>query len=529
MIAPASQRPPLEHEDSNMSRDPIEKHYRQGELTVVWKPSVCQHSMRCVNGLPDVFDRDKRPWIDMTGAPTDEIAAQVRRCPSGALSILGEEPTVDGEIVAPAPCERVPVRGAKGIVDGMTVTRELLLHRLHEAAELEHTLMCMYLYTAFSLRQGTEEGLTPEQAEATARWRRAIIDVAVEEMGHLAAVWNITCALGGSPRFGRANFPIDPGLLPASVVVKLAPFSEATLQHCIHLERPTDSQEPEGRGFEPELSFVRGARRDGLTPMAVDYLTVGALYETIESNLREFVAAHGEDVAFSGDPALQLSQEEVALDGAQLVVCSKSALAALGSIVEQGEGSHRYSESSHFARFLKIREELAAMRSSDPSFEPAHPAATNPALRRPLRATDRIWIEDEEAARTVDVANAGYALMLRLLAYSYVLPRTSSEKQLAVGLSIQLMHGISALGERAARLPAGASHPGCNAGMSFTTLRDTAPLPPGLAARFSFMERFQEIAAAAASLDTSDRRAASAARVLASISQRANKSFAELA
>ena len=35
--------------------------------------------------------------------------------------------------------------------------------------------------------------------------------VAIEEMGHLAAVWNITSALGGSPRFGRTNFPLDPG------------------------------------------------------------------------------------------------------------------------------------------------------------------------------------------------------------------------------------------------------------------------------------------------------------------------------
>jgi hypothetical protein len=33
--------------------------------------------------------------------------------------------------------------------------------------------------------------------------------------------------LGGSPRFGRANFPLDPGLLPAGIVVKLAPLGEA--------------------------------------------------------------------------------------------------------------------------------------------------------------------------------------------------------------------------------------------------------------------------------------------------------------
>ena len=89
--------------------------------------------------------------------------------------------------------------------------------------------MCTYLYAAFSLKSGEEEGLSKDEAAATARWRRTILDVAIDEMGHLAAVWNITSALGGVPRFGRGNFPLDPGYLPAGVVVKLAPFNPAVL------------------------------------------------------------------------------------------------------------------------------------------------------------------------------------------------------------------------------------------------------------------------------------------------------------
>src|SRR6478752_3925572 len=108
-------------------------------------------------------------------------------------------------------------------------SREHLIHWLYEAAELEHNLMCTYLYAAFSLRQGEAEGLSPAEDEIVARWRRTILKVAVEEMGHLTAVWNITSALGGAPRFGRGNFPLDPGALPAGVVVKLAPFNDAVL------------------------------------------------------------------------------------------------------------------------------------------------------------------------------------------------------------------------------------------------------------------------------------------------------------
>ncbi|MEY2933671.1 MAG: hypothetical protein RL033_4420, partial [Pseudomonadota bacterium] len=80
-------------------------------------------------------------------------------------------------------------------------SREQLIHQLYEAAELEHCLMCTYLYAAFSLRSGVEEQLLPLEAEAVERWRRTILGVAIEEMGHLTAVWNITAALGGAPRF----------------------------------------------------------------------------------------------------------------------------------------------------------------------------------------------------------------------------------------------------------------------------------------------------------------------------------------
>src|SRR5450432_1340922 len=347
-------------------------------------------------------------------------------------------------------------------------SREQLIHLLYEAAELEHTLMCTYLYAAFSLRDGEAEGLSIDEAEAVTRWRRVIMKVAVEEMGHLTAVWNITAALGGAPRFGRGNFPLEPGTLPAGIVVKLAPFSEAVIQHFVHLERPRGSTEKEGAGFEPEHLFQRGVKdRVRLTPMALDYDTVGEFYETLESQLSAFVAHHGEAAAFVGDPALQLSPAELELAGAQPVICKKTALAALATIVTQGEGAPEHSDDSHYQKFSSVRREYAALKAKNPNFEPAHPAAHNPVLRPPVGRTGRVWIEDEEAAETVDLANTGYALMLRLLAYSYLAPRPMPEKVLAVDLSLGLMRAVTLWAERAVRLPAGPSNPHCNAGMSF--------------------------------------------------------------
>src|SRR5882672_7410675 len=188
--------------------------------------------------------------------------------------------------------------------DLLAPSREQLVHALHEAAELEHNLMCTYLYAAFSLKCGEEEGLDTEEAAAAKRWRKVILDVAVEEMGHLVAVWNITVALGGAPRVGRANFPLDPGYLPAGVVVKLAPFNEATLQHFIHLERPEGSNEPDGAAFSYERAFVRAVGAARLTPMGLDYETVGEFYVALGAGLRGLVAQVGEDGAFCGDRAL---------------------------------------------------------------------------------------------------------------------------------------------------------------------------------------------------------------------------------
>jgi CDGSH-type Zn-finger protein/uncharacterized Fe-S cluster protein YjdI len=408
-------------------------------------------------------------------------------------------------------------------------SREALIHQLYEAAELEHNLMCTYLYAAFSLKQGAEEGLSAAEADATARWRRAILQVAIEEMGHLTAVWNITAALGGSPRFGRMNFPLDPGGLPASIVVRLAPFSEPVLQHFIFLERPKNSAEPDGEGFAPDFTFTRGIAAPRLTPMAIDYETVGAFYENLAQNLQRFVARIGEKEAFCGDRNLQISRKEIDFQGCDPVICSITALKAFDAIVTQGEGASEANPDSHYCRFAAIREELAVLKRANPAFEPAYPAAVNPVLRKPVRQGHRVWIENEEAAKTVDLANTAYMLMLRFISHSYLVPRPHPAKALCIDLALGLMRAMAPLAERAARLPAGPSNPDCNAGMSFTALRDSAPLPPGASAGKFFIERLRELSASVADLaNGGDARATQAAKVIGELTQRAEKRFATI-
>lgn len=85
-----------------MEKD-ITKKYTNGEVTVVWKPSLCIHSALCFNGLPGVFNPRNRPWVTMEGGNTNDIVAQVNKCPSGALSYYRNSemtnPVVDAETI----------------------------------------------------------------------------------------------------------------------------------------------------------------------------------------------------------------------------------------------------------------------------------------------------------------------------------------------------------------------------------------------------------------------------------------------
>jgi CDGSH-type Zn-finger protein/uncharacterized Fe-S cluster protein YjdI len=409
-------------------------------------------------------------------------------------------------------------------------SREQLIHSLCEAAELEHNLMCTYLYAAFSLKDGVADGLSEQEAEAVSRWRRAILEVAIDEMGHLTAVWNIASAIGASPPFGRDNFPLSPGRLPAGIVVKLAPFGPEVLQHFIFLERPTGSSEPDGKGFEPENQFRRNVRTPRVTPMPMDYETAGEFYASLNDNLCAFVERLGEKTAFCGDPLLQLSANEVDLQGATPVICIKTASAALRTIVQQGEGAPENSAGSHFQRFMAIRDEFAQLKTQNANFAPAFPAAWNPLLRRPVRPEGRVWIENEDAALAVDLANSAYALMIRLLGHAYSVRSGTPEKALAVDLSLGLMRVVPYFAERAVRLPVGPSNPSCNAGMSFSALRDAAPLPPGPSARLFLVERFNELLTAANALACNDdARVIAARRLLTELTRKAERGFSSAA
>ncbi|CAN0605045.1 unnamed protein product, partial [Ectocarpus sp. 12 AP-2014] len=56
------------------------------DLKISFDMKTCIHARKCWLGLPQVFDPTQRPWIQPESASTEEIAATIDACPSGALS-----------------------------------------------------------------------------------------------------------------------------------------------------------------------------------------------------------------------------------------------------------------------------------------------------------------------------------------------------------------------------------------------------------------------------------------------------------
>jgi uncharacterized Fe-S cluster protein YjdI len=71
-----------------MDLNHVKKKYSNGEVEVLWQSHLCTHSGVCFRGLPEVFDPRKKPWVTPENATSEQIVAQVKKCPSGALSIV---------------------------------------------------------------------------------------------------------------------------------------------------------------------------------------------------------------------------------------------------------------------------------------------------------------------------------------------------------------------------------------------------------------------------------------------------------
>ena len=86
------------------------KAYHSEKITVSFDLQRCIHSEECVRGLPEVFDTEKRPWIQPDRSRPERVAEVIMRCPTGALHFE----RTDGGAEEPAPDENVVAVTADG-------------------------------------------------------------------------------------------------------------------------------------------------------------------------------------------------------------------------------------------------------------------------------------------------------------------------------------------------------------------------------------------------------------------------------
>ena len=94
---------------------PPGRSYTAGGIEVTYDAKRCLHVAECVRGLPEVFDPQKRPWIQPDQADAEKIAEVVRRCPTGALHYAlasGDEERGDETAhITPQPDASLFIRG----------------------------------------------------------------------------------------------------------------------------------------------------------------------------------------------------------------------------------------------------------------------------------------------------------------------------------------------------------------------------------------------------------------------------------
>ena len=62
--------------------------YENNDIAVFWDSDKCYRAKRCVMGSFSMFNKERRPWIDLSIAPNEEIWQTIEKCPSGALGVV---------------------------------------------------------------------------------------------------------------------------------------------------------------------------------------------------------------------------------------------------------------------------------------------------------------------------------------------------------------------------------------------------------------------------------------------------------
>ncbi len=430
--------------------------------------AVSEGSMPCDGPWPPERVEVLQRWIDI-GKP--DAGSEPGAQPGARDATLGTADANAAIADIGGPLGRSLTLRSSGSVEERPLViehREPLIYMLCAAAELEHALMCEYLFAASTLKRSTGEGLTASQVEMVDRWRAVILHVAQQEMLHLAINSNLLTALGASPHLSRPNLPQPAQHYPTGVTLALLPFGERALRHFIYLERPEGMDIDDAEGMAAVECAVPVMSADEIAPHLQEFSTVGHLYRSIQAGLQHLSEQWGDDRLFVGPVEAEAAGALFGWSKLRPITSCADAVAAIEEIVEEGEGPRGDWRNAHFGRFLGILDEYMAFVEANPGVDVARPVL--PAVVRLPESGQAIdVITDPSTARIADLANVAYEVLLQVLyrLLSHVDETDAQTRTLAevsVGIMVEVIEPLSDI---LTTLPIGPEHPGRTAGPSF--------------------------------------------------------------
>jgi hypothetical protein len=398
-------------------------------------------------------------WITPAQAAAEIVAAGVLPAMGSAVATLELSEAMRDAMETGVPVHDPPLE-----------PRDEAVYLLHTAAEIEHALLVQYLYAAYSLK--TPEEIEPadrrraEHQQAVADWRREILAIAKEEMGHLLTVQNLLLLLGAPLNFEREALPFKSEFYPFHF--ELEPLSRASVAKYVLAEMPANPDPAVLPAKEvARLRELVGLQQDG------DVVNrVGALYGRIASLLgsaaltdADFLASATGIAAYQGPRSLWQRQAGLphALDILVPAITDRAtALAAIHAIATQGEAGTVMAdaEPSHFRRFLAIYRALP--KESATAWTPARALPRNPnTLVDPPYRLRQGNIGHAQTRDWAILFNTHYRLLLHYLGHYLHMPATPSPNCpeglqrdfLRTGTLRVMRHAMPLLAEQLAQRP----------------------------------------------------------------------------
>lgn len=177
--------------------------YAGRDIEISFDMARCIHARNCFLKLPQVFDPERRPWIDPDAAPAEEIAAMIRTCPSGALAFRRLEGGLD-EAAPPqnraAVFENGPLAFAGAlVVDGEEMPRATLCR----CGKTSNPPFCDYSHVKAGF-QATGEP-KPQEKEAPPDDTGGTLEITPHENGPLEARGALELTSGTGARLHRGS------------------------------------------------------------------------------------------------------------------------------------------------------------------------------------------------------------------------------------------------------------------------------------------------------------------------------------